>query len=73
LHERVDVPDPPETVVWVRVHWRFVEFVVTDRLTVPAKPFSGLTLIVELPTTPALSFRLVGLAVTVKSGLGLKR
>lgn len=38
------------------------------RVTVPVKPFTGATVIVEVPETPALTVTLVGLAVTVKSG-----
>jgi hypothetical protein len=41
--------------------------VVTARVTVPAKPFNGATVMVELAVTPALTVTLVGLAVTVKS------
>ncbi len=36
--------------------------------TVPVKPFSGDTVIVELPTTPVLTVRLVGFAAIWKSG-----
>jgi len=35
--------------------------------TVPAKPFTGATVIVEVPATPAFTVRLVGEAATVKS------
>jgi hypothetical protein len=38
-----------------------------DRATVPVKPFTGATVIVELPSTPALTVKLVGAAATVKS------
>jgi len=37
------------------------------RAIVPAKPFTGVTVIVEVPATPALIVRLVGVAATVKS------
>ena len=37
------------------------------RATVPVKPFTGATVIVEAPATPALTVTLVGDAVTVKS------
>jgi hypothetical protein len=61
------VPEPALTLVEVRVHDRLVELVVTARVTVPAKPFTGATVIVEVPATPALTVTLVGLAVIVKS------
>jgi len=59
------VPEPPVMLVALRVQTRFVEFVVTARVTVPAKPLSGATVIVEVAVAPALTFTLVGLAVTV--------
>ena len=43
---------------------------VDDRVTVPANPLTGATVIVEVPVAPALTVTLVGLAVTVKSGAG---
>jgi len=63
----VEVPDPPVMLVALRVQDRLVEFVVTARVTVPAKPFNGTTVIVEVPATPAFTVILVVLAVTVKS------
>jgi len=65
--ESVDVPEPPTILVEDRVQERLVELVVTARATVPAKPFTGATVIVEVPATPALTVTLVVLAVTVKS------
>ena len=59
------MPEPPVMLVALRVQTRFVEFVVTARVTVPAKPLSGATVIVEVAVAPALTFTLVGLAVTV--------
>jgi hypothetical protein len=50
-----------------KVHDRFVEFVVTASATVPVKPLTGVTVIVEAPATPLSPVRLVGVAVTVKS------
>jgi hypothetical protein len=64
---RVEVPDPPVILVELRVQDRFVELVVTARPTVPANPFTGATVIVDVPATPALTVTLVGLAVIVKS------
>jgi len=37
------------------------------RATVPVKPFTGVTVIVEVPAVPAVVVTDVGLAVTVKS------
>ena len=37
------------------------------RATVPVKPVTGASVIVELPATPALIVRLVGAAAKVKS------
>src|SRR5947208_14865089 len=54
-----------------RLHERLVELVVTVRVTVPAKLLIGITVIAELVGTPALTVTLVGLAVTVKSGVPL--
>jgi len=65
--DRVDVPEPPAMLVDESVHDRLVEFVVTARVTVPAKPFTGATVIVDVPVTPAFTVTLVALAVTVKS------
>jgi len=45
-----------------------VELVVTVRVTVPVKPFSEDTMIVELPVAPAFMVTLVGFAVMEKSG-----
>ncbi len=66
-HDRVEPPEPPVILVDERAQTRFVEFVVTARATVPVKPFSGATVIAEVPLAPALTLTLVGLAVTLKS------
>jgi hypothetical protein len=50
-----------------RVQARFVELVVTVRVTVPINPFCDDTVMVELPATPALTVRVDGLADIVKS------
>jgi hypothetical protein len=49
LHDRVDVPEPPVMLVEERVQDRLGELVETERLTVPAKLFTGDTVIVEVP------------------------
>lgn len=51
-----------------RAQIKLVEFVVTAKVTVPVKPFSGATAIVEVPVAPALALTVVGLAVRLKSG-----
>ena len=59
------MPEPPETVLDVSVHEKFVELVLTLRLTVAENPSRGDTVVVELPVTPCETEILVGLAVTV--------
>jgi hypothetical protein len=52
----------------VRVQVRPVAGDIEDvRATIPVKPFTGATVIVEAPATPALTVRLVGATATVKS------
>jgi hypothetical protein len=51
----------------VRIQDRLVELVATARVTVPAGPLRGTTVIVDIPATPVLTVALAGLAVTVKS------
>ena len=41
--------------------------VVEDRLTVPVKPFTGATVMVEVVLEPAFAETLVGLAAMLKS------
>jgi hypothetical protein len=64
-HDRVEVPEPPAILVADNAQDRLVELVVTARVTTPAKPFSGTTVIVEVAVAPALTFTLAGLAITV--------
>ena len=69
LQDRVAVPEVPRLTEAVeREHVNpddgEVEFV---RATVPVKPFTDVTLIVELPTAPAKTIILDGLALTMKS------
>jgi hypothetical protein len=52
------------------VQTRFVELVVTERVTVPLKPFTGATVMVELPMPLEFTVTVVGLAVIVKSWMG---
>ena len=67
MHESVDVPEPPVMVVEERVHDRFVEFVVTARVTVPPNPFREEIVMAEVPATPTLALTVVGLAAIAKS------
>jgi hypothetical protein len=67
VQERVEVPEPL-TLVGVRVHVRPVAGdTAAVRLTVPVKPWSAVTVIVEVPAVPALVETAVGLATMVKS------
>ena len=63
----MEAPEPPVVLLELRVQERLVELVVTASVTVPVKPFTGATVIVEVPATPAFTVALVTLAVTVKS------
>jgi hypothetical protein len=65
------VPDPPAIDVEDKVQTRFVELVVTARVTVPVNPLSGATVIVEVPVAPAFIVELVGEAEIVKFGDGV--
>jgi len=66
LHDRVEVPDPPVTLVGVRVQVRPpVGDTVAVSATVPVNPLTGAMVIVEVAVAPARAVTLVGLAVTV--------
>jgi hypothetical protein len=61
-HDRLPLPDP------VSVAGVIVQAVLLDdRLTVPAKPFRPVTLMVEVPADPALTVTVLGLAAIEKS------
>jgi hypothetical protein len=67
--DSVEVPEVPRvTLVGVRVHVNPVagETAAVSE-TVPAKPWSEVTVTVEVPDAPARTVTLVGLAVTEKS------
>jgi len=67
--ERVDVPEPLEILDGLTEQNRPVDGLTeTARVTVPANPLMGATVIVEIPVEPAKTVRLVGLAVIEKSG-----
>ena len=67
LHDSVEVPEPPAILVELNVHARLVELVVTPRVTIPLKPLTEATVIVDMPAVPVFTVTVVGLAVTVKS------
>jgi len=68
VQDRVEVPEPPDTVAGVRLH----EALSLVNETSPVNPFNGPTVIVEVSATPTLTVTLVGLAVRVKSGLAVR-
>ena len=47
MHDSVDVPDPPLTLIGAILHKRSVEFVVSERETEPTNPFSGTMVVVD--------------------------
>jgi hypothetical protein len=67
MHERLDVPEPPLTLVRLKVHERLVELVVTARLTVPLNPFRGATVTVEVPATFTVALTVDELTERAKS------
>jgi hypothetical protein len=67
LHDNVEVPEPPVIVVAESVQARLVEFDATTRVTVPAKPFTGNTLIVAVPAALVVTLTLEALDVIAKS------
>jgi len=71
LHERVEVPEPPEIVLGERLQVRLVEFVVATSVTLPVKPLRGVIVMVDVPDVAALTVRAAGLDVMLKSdGVG---
>jgi hypothetical protein len=67
LQESVEVPEPA-TLVGVRVQVKpVVGLMLEVRLTTPANPSSGATVIVEVPDAPPRTAALIGLAAIVKS------
>src|SRR5256884_9419000 len=53
----------------VSVHARPAGDTALVRVTVPVKPLTGATVMVDVTATPTFTLTLVGLAVTVKSGM----
>lgn len=65
---RVLLPDPPVMLVGVRVHVRPVAgAMVSVRLTVPVKPLTGITTMLDVPATPGVVVTVDGLANIWKS------
>jgi hypothetical protein len=56
---------PRTTLVGLRVHVRPAGETVEARATVPVKPLTGVTVIIDVAVAPATALTLVGLAVTV--------
>lgn len=67
VHDRLLVPEPPLTLLGVKVH----AVLLLAKLTVPVNPLSGLIVIVELPAVPAFTVTLVGVALIVKSATAI--
>jgi len=72
VQERVEVAEVMEivnaTLAGDNVHVRPVDGeMVSERDTVPVKPFSAVTVTVEVPAVPTTTVRLVGFAATLKS------
>jgi hypothetical protein len=67
-HDNSEVVDAPRvTLVGVRLQMRAGSETIAERTIIPASPFDGATVIVELPLTPVLTTTLAGDAVNVKS------
>jgi hypothetical protein len=62
VHDNVAVPEPV-TLVGATLH----AVLSAVRLTTLVKPFTAVTVMVEVPAVPVLVVRLVGLAAKVKS------
>jgi len=54
-------------LVGLRVHVKPAGETAEVRVTVPVKPLTGATVMVDVPELPAAKVKLVGLAVMVKS------
>lgn len=68
MQDNVEVWDAPRTMLaGVRVQVSPAGETDEVRATVPVKPFTGATVMVEVAATPAFAAAVVGLAVTVKS------
>ncbi len=64
VQDSVDLPEPPLTLVGVRVH----ASLSAERATSPVKALRGDMVIVDIPAVPTAMLAAVGLAEIVKSG-----
>jgi hypothetical protein len=64
---RVDVPEPPLIIEVDRLHRRLVELLESESVTIPVKPFSGATVMMDEAPVPVVTLALEGLADIVKS------
>ncbi len=62
VQERVELPEPA-TLFGAAEQ----DVLLVFRLTVPEKPFTGVTVIVEMPAEPAFTLTLVGFPAMAKS------
>jgi len=68
VHDNAEVCEAPSTTLaGVRVHVRPAGETLEVNATVPVKPLTGATVIVEVAAVPTLTLAVVGLAATVKS------
>jgi hypothetical protein len=72
VHERIEVPEVAVLVrailVMLRVQVKPAEGeTVSESVTVPVKPLTAETVIVEVPAFPTVTLTLVGLAARLKS------
>jgi len=65
--ESVELPEPPVMLDADRVHVKPAGETADVRATVPVKPLTGATVIVEVAVAPAGALTLVGVAVIEKS------
>lgn len=63
-HDRVEVPEPPVTLVGVNVH----AALSLDNVTVAVKLLRGVMVIIDVPAEPTTTLTAVGLAAMLKSG-----
>jgi len=64
VHESVEVPEPPDMEVGVRVQ----AALLLVKETVPVKPFTGEIVIVEVPAELTTTLTVAGFAEIEKSG-----
>jgi hypothetical protein len=67
MHDRVEIPEPPVIDMELREQERLLELVVRVRVTVPVKPFTGVTVIFALPVAFVGTLTLDALVAIIKS------